>query len=209
MRAFVKPVIAMFGAALLATSFLGCGSASNNDQGASFSLNSFTVNDDAPVPFLEEDETNSSTGAVLGTISLTNAISTQGVRVQRIFLSYSIPGASVVPPSTSVASNLLLGPGDPSINSTTSDLPPQFDSVEPNGSVTFPAITNGVRTFLAFNRVSLPELPFEMEVTAIVRGVTTSGDVLESNAATYTVSFTPDAFIPPVDGGVGGGAVAP
>lgn len=203
MRVFGKKIAAVLAAGVVAVGLFGCGSASNNDQGVSFSLDAFLL-ESSVTQFLTDGEAAGQSGAINGTVTVSNFLSGQGIRVQRVFLSYNIPGASVTVPSTSVGINLLLGPGSAADPNAISDLPDGFNT-EPTKSASFPAVTNAVRTFLAFNRTSLPELPFEMEITAVVRGVTTAGDVLETNAGTSTLTFTPDIVIPPesTDGGDG------
>ncbi len=219
------------GVALTLTVFglLGCGSGSSNDQGVSFTLLGFY--DDlegdpelvrvVPLSFSGSeiqgdqfqdgftDQTNIS-GAIISFAGSQNNLSQVFIRTDAAYLSYFIPGASRQPPDTATAYSLVLGPAvsagaaasdDPFI----STLPPALADVENVGYAPVSIVPADVMTWLNLNRTALPELPFDMIVTAYVSGVTSAGDRLDSNEVQYLVKFTPDNVIPPASGAAEGG----
>ena len=120
---------------LLILAVNGCGSASNNDQGVSFTLLGFFADFDgevglagAAVPIGEilpattepggslPAENDPPVGTVPGAtdfvavVGSQNNLSSQTIRVERAFLTYVIPGSSAQPPSTSVPLTVVLGP---------------------------------------------------------------------------------------------------
>lgn len=206
-------------------SVIGCGSASNNDQGVSFSALGFfseapESEDDLPPGQIGATTTLSNStetgaefgGAIFTFLGLQNNLSSQFIRVERIFMSYHVSGASQQPPSTSIAHSYILAPpqvtggegedtsGDSPFDST---LPPSFNGENTVGSMgfgQFPIVPLEVIEWLNFNRNSLPELPFNMTIDVYARGVTSAGDSLETNTVSFVVNFTPDQIINPTGG---------
>ena len=177
--------------AVAAGAMFGCGSASN-DQGTSFSLNN-VVPASSEVPLSTTDGDGTTTGGVRGTYSLQNNLARQGIRVQRINLSFFIEGSDVQPPSTTLAAGGILGPvqseGDGS-------LPPGFGG-SPLLDLSSFVVPVEIMTWLNLNRAQLPEPPYTLTVDASVSGTTTSGGGIESNSFATLVSILPDVVIEP------------
>ena len=232
----LKTLITSSAATLLLVGVLGCGGASN-DQGVSFSFLGYFAPDDTGgcdsasdtglsglVVGLSNSDFNGSPSeletvptntASIGCARVQNNISTVGIRVQRVFLSYYVEGATQQPPSTSFPLGFILGPGPSSgvagsLTSPSSSLPPGFNV----GNVSTAAvalISPEVFTWLNLNRAQLPEPPFTMVATSYAVGITTAGDQLTTNPIDIYIQVTPDLQIPPasVPGGtVEGGAAA-
>lgn len=201
----------------------GCGSASNNDQGVSFTnLGYYGIDSENAC----EPDTNV-TNTVIGINDLTqegpvtpsgayiclgvqNNMSSQFVRTQRVVLSYSVAGAVQDPPTTNAAFTTILGPAqgsvqlpseDSSVVTGSSSLPPGFTA--PTSVVSgIPYLPAEVRDWMSFNKDLLPEPPFSMTVTAYVVGVTSAGDQLYTNPTDLYVEVVPsDEIIPPSEGG--------
>jgi len=204
---------------------LGCGTATNNDQGVSVTLLGYfspdsdglcTATDPKPLsgaisPISDSavTEPTARAGEVSGCAGVLNNLSGQFIRTQRIYMDYFIPGASVQPPSTSFPMGAVVGPatGTTTTGSTSnsggSSLPPSFtgDNGPGNFVVADVAVVPvEVMAWINLNRNSLPELPFTMTVTSHVRGVTSAGDVVETNDVDFAVTLTPDNIIAPTDG---------
>ena len=120
MRTLRIKLIALAVVAILAGAGLyGCGTATNNDQGVSFTLLGFFAEFpdsgkgcvDLPagalgmiVPLSSgETETGQNVSGVLTIMGLQNNLSQVFVRTERIFIDYYIEGASMQPPSTTLA----------------------------------------------------------------------------------------------------------
>jgi hypothetical protein len=170
---------------------MGCGS-SSNDQGTSFSLNDVTplVNE---VPLSTTDGDGTTTGAVRGSYAVQNNLARQGIRIQRINLSFFIEGSDEQPPSTTLAAGGILGPvqseGDGS-------LPPGFGG-PPIQTINSFVVPVEIMTWLNLNRAQLPEPPYTLTVDATVSGTTTSGGSIESNSSATLISILPDVVIEP------------
>ncbi len=183
---------------------LGCGSASNNDQGVSFSLIGFFDAEDETqglsglvVPLTENTGDDNEPGVAAGVqanVGLQNNLAGQGIRVQRLFISYYVPGAEVQPPSTSFPLAGLLGPG------VQTDPPTSLPAGYPTNNqlnADFYILTPEIRSWLAFNRQYLPEPPFTMEASVYATGLTTSGNRLDTNQESLFISIVPDINIIP------------
>ena len=188
----------------------GCGSASNNDQGVAFLFSGFyaAVDGDTFLTGLSVPLTNSTgndnedapfAGSVVAALGFQNNLAGQGIQVQRVFLSFFIPGASVQPPSTSYGLGAVLGPAglDP-LNPTT--LPPGYSGVANQLKAQVPVLPFEIREWMAFNKSKLPEPPFALDVTAYSTGITTAGDRLDTNAGLLSITITPEITIPPSSG---------
>jgi hypothetical protein len=191
---------------------VGCGSASNNDQGVSLLLTGFypssatSVNDagisGVSVPFSDTEGVDGGLGgAVVASIGVQNNLVGQGARLQRAFLSYYIPGSSVQPPSTTYSLSRVLGPnGTPAEGDIPTTLPPGFAGL-PNSAVSqVPVVPFEIRQWLVFNRNQLPEPPFVMNIGVYVNGITSAGDLLSTNEGILTATVVTDL---PIGGGVG------
>ena len=208
---------------------LGCGSASNNDQGTAWTfLGWFESSPDSgttdtlptgtsaiqiPLSTVSpETPGDIGIGSLLKFAGSQNNLQGQFIRSQRIFHSYFIEGASVQPPATSYPLGAVIGPvgqestgGTGGVNTCIgfgSTLPCSFS----DGTVGFrvfagtPVVTPEVLSWMNLNRDSLPETPFTMLVTSHIVGITSSGDQLETNVVDIPVIFTPDVIIPPTEG---------
>jgi hypothetical protein len=220
------------------------GGGGNNDQGTTFSLIGFNSVDPQnvcqPESFISQmiiglsDAGQSEVGdigAFAPCITLQNNMSTQYVRVDRLYLEYFVPGAAEQPPTTSTALGVILGP-QPSVSNdggTGSGPggspivgPPPFTSLPPsftNGgggagaggvaqtqTVGANVVPVEIREWLALNRLSLPETPFQMTLIARAGGVTNSGDSIVTNDNVFQVIVTEDNLITPTTGNGGTGA---
>lgn len=122
-KTFTKVITSALAATAFIVGALGCGSASNNDQGVSFSAIGFAAQDDdgactldigttgviVPITFGTVAEDFAISG-IISCILLQNNMSSQSVRVERLYLSYHIPGASEQPPDTSIPLSVVLSP---------------------------------------------------------------------------------------------------
>jgi len=153
---------------------------------------------------------------VFAVLGLQNNLTQQFVRTDAALISYYIDGGSVQPPDTTVPLTVFL---NPSVQSGTggggeenqegglagadespfdSSLPPGFDGETCSRAyVSFPIVPAAVRTWVFFNRMSLPEPPFIMVATVQVTGTSSAGDRYTTNEAVYNIYFTPDVVIPP------------
>jgi hypothetical protein len=197
-------------ATLLACFAMGCGSASNNDQGASFTLFGFFSDSDGetgatgyalPLSDLANDEPSGIAENNLVTyLGLQNNLSGQFIRAQRAYYSYVIAGSDIQPPSTSSALSFVLGPVDNDVDSTLPDPLTGSDGQASTHYAGVPLVPSQIRAWISLHRGSLPEAPFDIEVTVYVRGITSAGDGLDTNPATIFVQATPDIVIPPSAG---------
>ena len=180
----------------VATVLAGCGGGgSANDQGVAFTLNGFGANGSEPGDTFVTGLT-APFGAGIGfyAADFQNNLLGQGIRVQRVRLSYNIPNSSVAIPSTSLALTSVLGPAE----CADSTLPDNFKQ-ENTARAGFLLVPSAINEFLILNRDSLPSLPFVMEVTAELVGITTAGDTLTSNPATIAIEYQSDLLPAPIE----------
>lgn len=239
MRASIKNFWPVLAATLIAGLVAGCGDSTRNDQGVSVSFNGWAptgstcppdqgittllvpiadtfITGGGGIPDQEVGgDTIQNSGSVGGAVFLTafldNFLAFQGIRVDRAFHEYHIPGAGVEVPSTSVGVSLTLGPDNTGVGDDQfgqdSTLPEGFSGLGSQGCANIPLIPADVRTFINLNRTAMPEPPFVMVVRTYVSGVTTGGNRVDSNAIEFEVVFTTDVVLPPTAGagvGVGG-----
>lgn len=175
-------------------------------------------------------ETSSGTdeaGAYVSVVGIQNNLYGQVFRADRVLLDYYIPGASAQPPSTNVPVALLAGPAEAAsqtnnmgnnggngnngvVNPTTQNpglrrpgftsLPPSMYNICNRALAQITVIPAAVREWLNFNRDSLPEAPFAMEVTIRVTGLSSSGDRIETNDGTFAFEVLPETYVVPTDG---------
>jgi hypothetical protein len=150
-------------------------------------------------------------GAVYAIVGIQNNLYGQIFRADRVLLQYYIPGATVQPPSTNVAVNMLAGPAESGMGTTTTDqntpslrkpvvtsLPPTFNQVCNRAFAQVPIIPSPVREWLNFNSNELPEAPFDLEVVVQLTGLSSGGNRYDTNEALFTLSIIPEiAVIPP------------
>lgn len=205
---------------LMSTLSFGCGSASN-DQGVSFTLLSYMALEEGNVCSLDTaasvytsslglDE-DSGGAATFGCVTVQNNLTGEFIRTERIDLSYFIPGATEQPPSTSSPLAFVLGPlGSDEDSATTgggSSLSPGFTSLGSRASLGFLLVSDETHRWLSLNRDKLPEPPFTMHVTSSIVGVTSAGDVLQSNSAGVPVTMRADIIINGDEGSSGDEAI--
>jgi len=220
MKSVTKVFLITFTSLLLAS----CGGGSNNDQGVAFTLIGYNpVNDEgqcelelfitaAPVPVSRGSNGElSPTGEVVTCLTVQNNMSTQGVRADRLIMDYYVAGASNQPPTTSRAVGRVAGPA-PRVQvspvpgqistqlPTSSSLPPGYGNNSNVVQTNFTIMPTEIREWLNFNRDSLPPLPFNMTMTGRVVGVTTSGDVVETNPLSFSITILEDNYIGGVPG---------
>lgn len=177
----------------------GCGSASNNDQGVSFTMLGYSVASAgtttgaavacSTAPNLSggvfaistSTETAGNTNEVLAGVVVQNNLTTQFVRTISLELQYIIPGANITPPSTTVAYGGVV---------------PQAGGLR-CGVV--PVVPPAILSWINLNRNELPELPFSLIVRGQVVGSTSAGDVLTSNPVDIGFTVVEDNIIPPVE----------
>lgn len=150
-------------------------------------------------------------GAVYAIVGIQNNMYGQIFRADRVLLQYYVPGASVQPPSTNVAVNMLAGPAESGTGSTAggqntpslrkpvvTSLPPTFSQVCNRSFAQVPIIPAPVREWLNFNSNQLPEAPFDLEVVVQLTGLSSGGNRYDTNEALFTLSIIPEiAVIPP------------
>ena len=189
---------------------LACGSASNNDQGVSFTALGWAVPDDSGVCVVPPLYVTAAVVGLSGGIStesyfssfgtficfaMRNNMTTQGIRTDRMYYDFRIPGASEQPPSTSVAFTGVL---DPITDGTTTGGTTGLSATGINiGAQLLPP---QILEWMNLNRASLPEPPFQMEGTYYVSGITTAGDRLDSNTVNLAFFVTEDNIIGPTSG---------
>ncbi|MBX7143743.1 MAG: hypothetical protein K1X79_04780 [Oligoflexia bacterium] len=222
MRLSVTNMNKLIAGVFVAGSLFGCGSATNNDQGVTFNFLGFfessgTGTGDLPTalgsisfPLSDPDaedvsEGNSSgAGSVNAVIATENFLGCQGLRADRVYLSYTVPGALENPPSTTVVVSALMGPssgGAEAAAACTSSLPAGYLNLSSRAFATIAVVPASIRQWMILNKASLPEPPFNMIVSATIGGVSTAGDRFESNEGELTAQVTPDIVISPSTGG--------
>ena len=94
---------------------------------------------------------------------------------------------------------MILGPGtdNPAIRSS---LPPSYRGIPNSKSVAVPVIPAAIRSWISFNRASLPEPPFQMEVRGYVVGQTTSGDQYQTQQEVTYAEIIQETDVAPTAG---------
>lgn len=210
MSIFSKTRNVAIATAFLAAGLYGCGSASNNDQGTSFTAIGFFQDGDGDVgdagrtTVLFSDSGDFDGRSETTFMGMRNRLSTQFIRVDRIDCDYTVPGASVSIPSDSMSTNALLeaaGGGSASSSSGSSG-GTAGTSVQYSE---FFIVSPDIYSYLNVNSNSLPELPFRMTATCRAVGVSQSGDTLVTNDLNYEIVFTRAAASPTEGNGGGAG----
>lgn len=196
---------------VVALAMIGCGTASNNDQGVSFTMLGYSIANASTTPTSGTSivqcstvpnlsggvfalgstaETSGSSGQVLAGVVVQNNLTTQFIRTQSVALQYIIPGASIQPPSTVVPYGSVVAKAGGLFCGVVSIVPPQ------------------ILAWMSLNRNSLPETPFMLIVRGQVTGTTVAGDVLTSNPTDLGFNVVTDNVIPPVSATIPAGAVS-
>ncbi len=192
----------------LASLFVGCGSASNNDQGVSFTLLGFFADNKGEtglvgIPMSLSEMTGSEPSSpgkdnLLISLGLLNGLTGQYIRLQRLYISYDIPGASVAAPSTTFPLAVVIAPSGVSGSGVKTSLPTAISGATGAGNPTyleFSLVPAAIKQWLNFNRMYLPEAPFVIEATVVASGVTSAGDQLDSNPGTIMIYVSPDGQV--------------
>lgn len=191
-------------AASLVTLAVGCGGGSNNDQGVSFSFIGWntanpttgvcqeTFTDGLIIPMTTRTDSGGSVNLTCATVS--NNMCTQGIRVDRALMRYYIPGSTVSIPDTTNVMSSYLAPKTCSDTTITSSLP---SGMRQQGGrfVIVDVVPHQIREFISTNRNRLPEAPFNLDACAVLSGVTSSGDRIESNELCLHVIVSPDVVV--------------
>lgn len=192
--------------ACAALAIIGCGSASNNDQGISVTMLGYSVAAAASstpgtgtatsgcstAPNLSsgvfsigsQTETSDSTPQVLAGVVVRNNLTTQFLRTESVFFEYFIPGAQVQPPTTAVPYGGVIAKAGGLQCGVVTVVPPAIIS------------------WISFNRESLPELPFLLIARGQVTGSASGGDVFTTNPVDIGFTVVTDVPITPEDGSV-------
>lgn len=149
-------------------------------------------------------------GAVYAIVGIQNNLYGQVFRADRVLLQYYIPGASVQPPSTNVAVNLLAGPGEAGLGSSSSSaggnalrrpgvtsLPQTFRQVCNRAFAQVPIIPAPIREWMIFNVNELPEPPYDLEVVVSLTGLSSGGNRYDTNEGLFTISVLPEILVVP------------
>jgi hypothetical protein len=197
----------------------GCGGGgSNNDQGTAFALigfngvdqqgvcdpnlfvNSFTIRLSGERGGRAPETVGS--GQQLTCLTVQNLMSTQRISTERVVYEFNIPGAVEQPPVTSVAMAQVFGPqvvtqpqpvGGIAGNQPSSSLPNVVQAQQ--GQLSLPVVPLEVMKWLYLNQSKYPELPINLTGTVRIFGVTSSGDVIESNPSSFSLQLLPELAI--------------
>lgn len=185
---------------VLVASWGGGGCGISNDQGISFRALGFfeegdgsagdngdvaSLNFDQSVPS-DDDDDGELDGGFLG---LENNM-LQGIRVERVDLSYRVTGGSLAIPNDSFALGSRLGP---SSGQEPNNPPLRFEQIL--------IVSPQMFEFLNQNRSRLPDPPFTMVASAVAVGVTDSGDRFDTNPVSFTIIFVEGVAPTPESGG--------
>lgn len=208
-----KKILSVLGASLIVSAGVyGCGKASNNDQGASFTneaywlfvenewlmINEATVRSNVDSNF---DKVNNgaigSPPAVHVAMKVGNKLTNQFINVKRVDCSYQLPGAdpSLVIPNDSALVSVYLPHAEYKRPMVVQDVDVHPDDID-NGEVVhssqhvyFPIASAQLYQYLSVNRNSLPELPYTVIATCAAVGVSQAGDTLTTNDANFQLNF--------------------
>jgi hypothetical protein len=147
-------------------------------------------------------------GAVYAIVGVQNNMYGQVFRADRVLLEYYIPGASVQPPSTNVALNMLAGPAEAGAQGgavatggirrpAVTSLPPAFNQICNRAFTQVPIIPSPIREWLNFNSNQLPEAPFDLEIVITLTGLSSGGNRYDTNQGLFTISVVPEILVVP------------
>jgi hypothetical protein len=193
---------------------MGCGGATNNDQGTSFLATGWYANVDGSTGLSGANvllvSDLAATSGVLGLIDdseedeifllpadgtqfrvfmgLQNRLSNQFIRVVRFDCGYHIPGASISIPDDHYNTSFVIpaaGGGDNVVDGNVVEPAEAFVGVD--------LLSTDLFSYLNVNRASLPALPFRMTATCVAVGITQAGDVFESNELVFPMTMVEEA----------------
>ncbi len=186
-----------------------CGG-TNNDQGVSFTLLGFYADTEGSTGVSAYNLSRSaliSESTQRTILGLQNNLEGEFIRLRRANYSYEIPGTTLPLPNYQSALGGIVGPtvisdGGTGVGGGAGDT---FDSSLPEGFATNPVgnilyttvglISPQFSKYLRDNQGALPETPFEVIATVYVTGVTSAGDVIESNAESMLIRVLGDDSI--------------
>lgn len=155
-------------------------------------------------------------GGYVSVVGVQNNLYGQAFRVERMEVSYFIPGAQIQPPSSSLPLALIAGPAESASRITTSggnqggspdpglrrpgftSLPPSFSNLCNRALAQVTIIPRSTIDWLNINRGSLPQAPFNLEVNIRLFGQSSAGDVIETNDGFFLFDVLPEDFVVPV-----------
>ena len=162
-------------------------------------------------------------------VGVQNNLFSQIFRADRMIYDYFIAGASIQPPSTNIPINLIAGPGNPAAgggaaggagggaaggaaggvaadptnggrNPAGGALPPSFAGTCNRVFAQAVVIPASIREWINFNRDSLPEPPFMMEVVGRMSGISSAGDRFETQPMSLPITIVEEIFVTPTEG---------
>lgn len=222
MRFSIGNIQRLLASLVIAGALGSCGSATNNDQGASFTLLGYFAEigdgdadtlpqaltglsillSDTPSDEQAPNSDNFGGGSVIAVVGLQNNLTAQFVRTDQVFFEYNVPGAAAQPPSTNYPLSFVLGAADAaSGNPPGSSLPGGFEGISNRGFAEVTVLPAEIRAWMSLNRDLLPDTPFVMSVRTVVTGVSSAGDRFDSNAAELLIQVNSDTIISPTTGG--------
>ncbi len=195
---------------LICVGLMSCGSATNNDQGVSFTAYGWAAPDDEGICTfggVTGATVIMSSGAIFAEIissgeillvpglcfMVGNNLTKQGIRTDRMYYRFRIPGASEQPPTTSAPFSVVLSAPEVGGGEEEDDDGPKAQSVTA-GAVVLP---NEILQWINLNRAKLPEPPFKLEGYYTVSGVTTAGDRMETNEIGFNFRIIEENIIIP------------
>ena len=228
-------------AGLLAFGLMGCGSATNNDQGTAFTalgfFKTFPESEDklpsgdagilAPFggfTYGRDDQGNllltptdtevpTSQSIITSIIGIANNLSGQAINLTAAEFRYEIAGFNegISIPRRGYAISGTISPGSTdsaitgaSEGNSSSSLPDGFGQggIPTKAFLEVVLVDQDLMNLLIANKSALPTLPFFMTVYGKVKGISTSGDVYESNEVAVSILFSEPlgSTITPTDG---------
>ena len=194
----------------LAVAMAGCGSGGNNDQGIAFTatgifrgpesvedgrirctepnVTNAVVDVSGPLSLSGvaafPDRTNSEADPCGGYIGVENNLTQLAMNVQRVDVSYDVPGAATAIPDNPVA----VGYTVQSASSTRETTSGQPNLVYAN--LVEQLVPAQIMEFLRINQGLLPQTPYRMTATLVAVGQAQNGDQYRTNPVTYSFTVT-------------------
>lgn len=174
---------------------VGCGSgASNNDQGTSVTnVGFFGPDDDGTFPcelfqsaqfvplFTDFEAFGTPVADALTSMGILNNLAQQTFRATRVDCSYDVPGANIAIPNDSHPAGIVLAPTEADGG--------EIEGFGQYGCLVFEAVSPDLYSFLNVNQNSLPQLPFRMNASCSVTGITQAGDTITTNPVSQVIQF--------------------
>lgn len=216
MNWYVRSGLVLLSVASMA--MLGCGSATNNDQGVSFTMLGYSVAATASAtpgaggttsgcstnPNLSggvfalgsQTETSGATQQVLAGVVVRNNLTAQFIRTQSIQFEYIIPGSQIQPPTTAVPYGGVVAQAAAGANGA-AGAPGLL-------CATVTVVPPQIISWMSLNRASIPEPPFMLIARGQVTGTSSAGDVFTTNPVDIAFTVVTDNPIIPADDSVDG-----